>query len=169
MLLRGLAFAFITCMSILPIVTATAEQGEPIVIHADKAWESDEGDVLYFEGNFSMQTSQWHATGDRAEMTGTVDEPGKIIVFGEPARIRKLSLDKIIVARGHGNRLVYHADSNVLELHEDAEFTGSKATIASSTIIYDLDNEQLRSTGGDGVKMVVQPSAIKKSKKRGNP
>ncbi len=150
-------------------MAANAEQDEPIIINADKAWESDEGDVLYFEGNFSMRTSQWHATGDRAEMTGTVDEPSKIVIFGEPARIRKLSLGKIVVARGHGNRLVYLADSNILELHEDAEFTGSKATIASSTIIYDLDNEQLRSTGGDGVKMVVQPSAIKKSKKPDSP
>ena len=148
----------------LPPLLAKAEQDDPILIHADKAWEGDQGDVLYFEGNFSMQNSQWHATGDRAEMTGTVDDPSKIVIYGEPARIRKVSTGDIVVSRGHGDQLVYHADSNILELHGDAAFTGSKATIASSIIIYDLDNEQLRSTGEGGVKMVVQPSAIKKRK-----
>ena len=43
-----------------------ADQEAPIVIHADKAWEGEDGTSVFFEGNFEMQTTQWRVIGERS-------------------------------------------------------------------------------------------------------
>ncbi len=139
---------------------AEAVDEHPIVIHADKAWEGEDGEVMYFEGNFEMRSSDWRVAADRAEMKGQVEDPVEIVVFGDPARIHVTDPEDASATTAIGDRIVYRYADRILELYGDAEIETADATMTSSVIIYDLGREKLKSSGPDGVKMVFKPSFL---------
>ena len=132
----------------------------PIVIRADRAWEGDgneaggDGDVLYLEGNFEMSSSAWRVTARDAEVHGPVENPERVVVSGTPARIFFDNEGSTIT--GRGGRIVYRYREEVLELYDDAALEGEDVSVASSVIVYDLRNERLRSSGSDGVEVIVR-------------
>ena len=44
----------------------------------------------------------------------------------------------------------------MIELYDDAVLEGEDVLMTSSAIIYDLRNERLRSSGSDGVEVIVR-------------
>ncbi|MDE0364902.1 MAG: hypothetical protein OXP09_04945 [Gammaproteobacteria bacterium] len=126
----------------------------PIVIRADRAWEGEDGGVLYLQGSFEMSSAEWRVTADDAEVHGPVDDPERVVVTGAPARI---SFDNEgFTITGAGGRIVYRYREDVIELYDDAVLEGEDVSMASSAIVYDLRNGRLRSSGSDGVEVIVR-------------
>lgn len=127
----------------------------PIVIRADRAWEGDDGEVLYLQGSFEMSSADWRVTAENAEVHGPVEDPERVVVSGAPARIYFQNEGSTIT--GRGGRIVYRYREEVIELYDDALLEGEDVSMASSSIVYDLGNERLRSSGSDGVEVIVRP------------
>lgn len=126
----------------------------PIVIRADRAWEGDGGDVLHLTGNFEMRSGDWVVTAEGAEVYGPVEDPERLVVTGQPA---KMSFDDgDLQLSGRGGRIIYRHQEEVLELYDDAVLEGEDISMTSSVIVYDLQNERLRSSGSDGVQVIVR-------------
>lgn len=136
--------------------TEPSPEGEeaPIVIRADRAWEGDDGEVLYLEGSFEMSSADWRVTAENAEVHGPVEDPERVVVSGTPARIAFDNEGAAIT--GRGGRIVYRYRDEVIELYDDAVLEGDDVSMASSAIVYDLRNERLRSSGSDGVEVIVR-------------
>ena len=128
----------------------------PIVIRADRAWEGESGRVLYLEGSFEMRSADWLVTARNAEVHGPVEDPERIVVTGRPAKITFDNDGSTIT--GVGGRIVYRYREEVIELYEDAVLEGEDVSMASSAIVYDLKNERLRSSGSDGIEVIVRPN-----------
>ena len=126
----------------------------PIVIRADRAWEGESGEVLYLQGNFEMRSADWEVTAENAEVHGPVEDPERIVVTGEPANI-SFDNDGSRVS-GQGRRIVYRHREEVIELYDDAVLEGEDVSMTSSVIVYDVKNERLRSSGTDGVEVIVR-------------
>ena len=131
-----------------------ASQQAPIVIRADRAWEGAEDGILYLEGSFEMSSADWRVTAWNAEVHGPVEDPELIVVRGGPAWI---SFDnKGSTITGQGRRIVYRYREEVIELYDEAVLEGEDMSMTSSVIVYDLRNERLRSSGSDGVEVIVR-------------
>ncbi len=126
----------------------------PIVIRADRAWEGEGGDVLYLAGNFEIRSTDWVVTAQDAEVHGPVEDPERIVVTGRPARIAFENNGTRI--SGRGGRIVYRYREEVIELYEDAVLEGEDVLMTSSAIVYDLGSERLRSSGSDGVEVILR-------------
>ena len=126
----------------------------PIVIRAGRAWEGEDGKVLHLEGGFEMRSADWQVVAQSAQVHGPVEEPERIVVTGQPARIT-LDNDGSTIT-GQGNRIVYRYREDVIELYDEAALQGEDVSMTSSVIVYDLKNERLRSSGSDGIEVVVR-------------
>ncbi len=133
-----------------------ADEEAPIVIRADRAWEGEDGDVLYLQGSFEMRSAEWRVTAQDAEVHGPVEDPERILVTGQPATIVFDSEGSTV--KGEGRRIVYRHREEVIELYEQAVLETEDVSMSSSAIVYDLNNERLRSSGSDGVEVIVRRS-----------
>ena len=126
----------------------------PIVIRADRAWEGESGEVLFLKGNFQMRSAGWVVTAQDAEVHGPVEDPERVVVTGEPAKISFDNDGSRIF--GQGRRIVYRHREEVIELYDGAVLEGDDVSMTSSVIVYDVKNERLRSSGSDGVEVIVR-------------
>ena len=164
---QTLAFALAAPSAAGAVVEALPDLGgEPIVIRADRAWEAAaegapggaDDQVLHLQGNFEMRGAGWRVTADSAQVRGPVEDPERLTILGTPAAIVFMD-DGGDVATGQGRRIVYWRRREVVELHGDAKIQAKDFAIGSSKIVYDLKDERLLSSGGDGVEFVLSGDA----------
>ena len=141
-------------------VAATATEGEPLLVRADRAWEpapdaAGGDDVLHLEGNFEMRGSDWWLTADTARVYGPVEDPERLVVLGSPARVSVVRSNGER-ASGSGQRIVYWRQRELVEVHGAAAFAAGDLAMTSARIIYDLDAERLKSVGDAGITFTVQ-------------
>jgi lipopolysaccharide transport protein LptA len=128
---------------------------ETIVIRADRAWEEpDGGQVLHFAGSFELISPDWELRSEEADLYGPLDDPTRIVARGAPAYL--LILDGEGNIEGEGAVIEYQRDADVLVLTENAHLKGDDISLSSSEIVFDVTAERLRSSGTDGVEMVLE-------------
>ena len=128
---------------------------ETIVIRADRAWEEADGSqVLHFAGNFELISPEWELRSDEADLFGPLDDPTRIVARGAPAYLTILDEDRTI--EGEGLVIEYQRDEDVLILRQNAKLSGDDISMTSSEIVFDVAEERLRSSGTDGVEMVLE-------------
>lgn len=66
---------------------------DTVTVTAQKAWEAEETDVIHFSGQFEIRAPDWSLAGESATVYGKLDNPDKVIVKGNPARISFLRTD----------------------------------------------------------------------------
>ena len=138
------------------------DEDEPITIHADHAWQDADGKVLHLKGNFLMRTSDWEVKADRAQVEGPVEAPDRIISYGNPASIRvSMGGEKPVDGVGYSRKIIYLYEKKLLELHQDARLEMDNVTVTSKSIIYDVGNRRLISSGKDGVAFELRPGTAK--------
>jgi lipopolysaccharide transport protein LptA len=131
---------------------------ETITIRADQAWEEETGEeVLHFKGNFELISPDWHLKADEADLFGPLDDPDRILARGAPAVVQINRDDEIVI--GTAGRIEYNRATDVLTLTDNAELKGEKLSMKSDEIVYDVDAERLKSSGGSGVEMILERDA----------
>jgi len=136
----------------------TLEEQDTIVVTADQAWESDDGNILNFEGNFELKAPDYYMLSDTAEIHGAVEDPDRIIANGDPVIfwVRIESGDE--PTHGQGNQVDYDRSGNMLRLSGKAILRDDSTVMRSSLLEYDTETKRLVSTGTDGVEIVTQPN-----------
>jgi len=128
---------------------------ETIVIRADRAWEEPDGrQVLHFAGNFELISPDWELRSEEADLYGPLDDPTRIVARGSPAFLT--ILDDGGTIEGEGAVIEYRRDEDILVLTENAHLQGEDVSLSSSEIVFDVADERLRSSGSDGVEMVLE-------------
>jgi len=128
---------------------------ETIVIRADRAWEEPgTADILHFAGHFELISPDWELRSDEADLYGPIDDPTRIVARGAPARLTIIDGEDTVT--GEGGVIEYHRDEDILILKEKAHLGGEDISLKSSEIVYDVGAERLRSSGTDGVEMVLE-------------
>ena len=142
------------------LAAPVAFAGEPLLIRADRAWEpapevTGDDEVLNLEGNFEMRGSDWRLTADSAQVYGPVEDPERLVVLGAPARVSLIRRNGER-ASGTGERITYWRRRELVEVHGAATFAAGDLAVAGARIIYDLDEERLKSSANGGITFIVQ-------------
>jgi lipopolysaccharide transport protein LptA len=132
---------------------------DTVVVTAGKAWEADAADVIHFSGQFEMRAPDWSLAGESATVYGKLDNPDKVIVKGNPARISFLrepeeggtSSDADLEEQVDGSATVveYFRATDKLIMRGAASLTRKDSTLASEVIEYDVESDRY-SAGGEG-------------------
>jgi lipopolysaccharide transport protein LptA len=83
-----------------------------------------------------------------------LDDPIRIVARGAPAYLTILDEERTI--EGEGLVIEYQRDEDVLILRQNAKLSGDDISMTSSEITFDVAEERLRSSGTDGVEMVLE-------------
>ena len=110
--------------------------------------------MLHFAGNFELLSPDWELRSDEAELYGPLDDPTRIVARGSPAYLTIIDGEETI--DGEGGIIEYQRDSDLLVLTENARLKGEDISLTSSEIVFDVAEERLRSSGTDGVEMVLE-------------
>ncbi|MFV2089616.1 MAG: LptA/OstA family protein [Pseudomonadales bacterium] len=151
-----LMLALLSCWG--AVGSAADSETETIIIRADRAWEEeDDREVLHFKGDFELIAPDWQLNADEADLFGPMDDPDRILARGAPAVVLIVSDEETI--RGEGDEIEYLREADVLTLRGNAELKGEKLFMKSNEIVYDVGTERLKSSGDQGVEMILERDA----------
>lgn len=132
------------------------DEQDTIVVTADQAWESEEGEVLNFQGNFELTAPDYYLRSDNAEIHGAVEDPDRIVATGNPVTFWVRYVDSDERIHGQGDRVEYERKRNLLRLSGNAILRDDNTVMRSSLLEYDTKTKRLVTTGKDGVEIVTQ-------------
>jgi lipopolysaccharide transport protein LptA len=149
-------YAGLQSMQAYAVELPTLDEQDTIVVTADQAWESDDGEVLNFEGNFELTAPDYYLLSDTAEIHGPVEDPDRIVATGNPVTFWVRDADDDGLTHGQGDRVEYERKRNLLRLSGNAVLRDKNTVMRSSLLEYDTETKRLISTGNDGVEIVTQ-------------
>ncbi len=131
---------------------------DTIVVTADQAWESEDGDSLSFAGNFILNAPDFHVASDTAVVYGPVENPTRIVAEGRPVRFWVADPDSGHRTSGTGRRLEFDRDTDLVRLAGDAVLEDDRTVMRSSALEYDTATGRLVTSGSGGVEIVTNPN-----------
>lgn len=138
---------------------------DTVTITAERAWEVDEADVIHFSGQFEIRAPDWHVTADTAVVYGNLDEPSKLVMEGNPAKIRLLrdandgagSPRPQENVEGAASIIEYFRATDKLILRGAASLTRAGNVLNSEVIEYNVDADRYSASGAGGVNIQLNP------------
>lgn len=132
---------------------------DAISIRADQAREDERSEIIHFEGNFQMRSSEWQLESARAIVHGSPNKPDRIYLEGAPAQFHVSPSDESGGEQVEAIAPVveYRRDTRSLLLSGGAMLKLGEEIIRSTYIEYDIDASRYRAGGEDGVLMEVPP------------
>lgn len=143
---------------------------DTVTVTAERAWESDEADVMHFSGKFELRAPDWYLLGDTAVVYGKLDDPDKVVVEGKPARIAFLNIaaqttkaqtsanainsDSEERMDGTAFIIEYFRGSDTFKMSGAARLTRKGSSLISEIIEYDFNTNHYSASGEDGIKFL---------------
>jgi lipopolysaccharide transport protein LptA len=135
---------------------------DTVTVTAENAWEAEEADVIHFSGQFELHAPDWSLAGDTATVYGKLDNPDKVVVEGNPARISFLRAGEEAGSNGNpedrdqrvdGTAAIveYFRATDKLTMRGAASLTRKDSTLVSEVIEYDADTDRYSASGEGGI------------------
>ena len=130
-----------------------------IFVSADEVWEEPEQEVFHFRGNFEIRTPRWAITADEATVYGGLDDLERIVAEGSPVQLIFQSSDAKngSITEAEGRKLEYEREPGLLYLSGGAKVVSGGNVMQSSEIRYDLEQDELKAGGPEGVRLTAKP------------
>jgi lipopolysaccharide transport protein LptA len=139
---------------------------DTVTITAERAWEDVKGGITHFSGEFELRAPDWYVSADSAEVYGKLDDPDKLVVKGQPAKIFILretqdspgNSDSEPNIEGTASTIEYYRATNKLTLRGQAVLTREDNTLSSEIIEYDIDEDSYSASGEGGINVQFSPN-----------
>ncbi|HEY5680892.1 MAG TPA: LptA/OstA family protein [Pseudomonadales bacterium] len=153
----ALALVQLSCSAWAGELPALDDQ-DTVVVTADQAWESEDGDSLSFAGNFNLNAPDFHVASDTAVIHGPLEDPNRIVAEGSPVRFWVADPDSGNRTHGTGRRLEYDRQRDLVRLEGDAVLEDDRTVMRSSELEYNTATKRLVAQGSGGVEIVTNPN-----------
>lgn len=158
---RAVLWSILLAMPVIAhAVKFTLPPERPIVVRADSVANDPEQNITRLHGHFSIEGSDWPMQADEATVYGPLENPTRVLVIGNPARIwvKNNGIERDVMAEA--NEIDYTRSLEVLRLRGNARLVqGGKRSLAGEYFEYDLKSEKV-SQGGP-VRISILPSKSK--------
>jgi lipopolysaccharide transport protein LptA len=138
---------------------------DTVTITAERGWEGDEADVIHFSGKFELHAPDWSMAGDTAVVYGDLDNPDRVVLEGNPAKISFLrsadeepdNSDKEEKIDGTAKFVEYFRATDKLIMRGAASLIRKDSTLASEIIEYNVDTDRYSASGEGGINIQFNP------------
>jgi lipopolysaccharide transport protein LptA len=138
---------------------------DTVTVTAKNAWEAEEADVIHFSGQFELRAPDWSLAGETATVYGKLDNPDKVVVEGNPAKISFLRTGEEAGTNdnpeerieGTASTVEYFRATNKLIMRGAASLTRKDSTLVSEIIEYDVDADRYSAGGEGGINVQFNP------------
>jgi len=132
--------------SVAAKLTLPAER--PIVVRADAASNDPETNVTVFSGHFELQGTDWPMQADQATVYGPLEDPQRVLVVGNPARIWVKHKGVAREVAAQADEIEYTRGLDVLRLRGNARVVeGGRHVLEGDHFEYDLKTNRVRQGG----------------------
>lgn len=154
---RGLvALALALAFACAPAV-AQQPGGTAIVVRADEAHESLDGEVLTVTGALTVRAPDWRLDAASGRIVGALEDPDLIEVEGMPARLEVRRPADTERFEGSSEYIAFRPKREAVALRGDALVVKGAQSIRSGRIDYVLENDTFTAGFGGRVKVVTTP------------
>ena len=133
------------------------DREQVLVVTARNAKQSGDKSFLHAVGDLNIRTSDWQITADSAYIYGSLNDPRRIAVRGDPAELLYLAPHNDEPIKATGIDLELDPDEDVLELNGAARVQRGNQQIVSHAITYLLKKNIYSTKPGSRVRVVTQP------------
>lgn len=133
----------------------------PIEIDSDSGGYDVGSGAYQLQGNVRITRGSLLVLADEARsFNGQDGQPERIELYGSPTRWNDVMDDGSDV-EGQSDEIVYDFTRNLITMQGNAEIRNVQGTFSGSTLVYDLDNQNL--VGDGGVRLIIQPEAAERA------
>lgn len=154
------------CVYALP-----SDRNQPITLLADRATYNDKTGITTYTGNVVIEqgTMKLNAASIVANLNAN-KQISTITASGSPAKFQQQLDTKRGIARGEAQKIVYNAETGILNLSGNAYLNQDGASIRGSTLKYSMNKGDIEVSGGSSnsstgskgrVQIIIPPSATK--------
>ena len=161
--LRVAACLLALFLGIQPVVADILDfsSDDTVSITAEKAWEDGEANVTHFSGQFELRAPDWYLSADSAVVYGKLDDPDKVVLEGQPAKIFLLrdadTSEPEEPVEGIASVIEYFRASNTIKMRGTASLKRKDNMLASEVIEYDVDADLYTASGEGGINLQFNP------------
>lgn len=135
----GLAIGFLWGAA-MPVQALNSDSKEPIYIEANNAtYDERKGETIYV-GDVKATQGSLEVRGDRMVVFDKGGKTEKIVVTGNPSRLKQTPQENKEEIRGTAQRSEYFPETGILVLYEQALVWQGQNSTASDRIEYDIKN-----------------------------
>ena len=107
--------------SVAAVEPLKPDKDDTIIVRANLAWEDSDESITYYRGDFELRTPDWSVQASEATVFGPLNNPDRVLLSGEPARIWISQPEKSKVVEGEGAQIEYLLTTESVALSGGAE------------------------------------------------
>lgn len=149
-----------------------SDRNQPLSLVADRATFNDKTGLTTYSGNVVIEqgTMKLQANSIVAQLNSN-KQVSLVTATGSPAKFQQQMDGNKGLARGEAQKIVYNAETGILNMSGNAYLDQNGASIRSSTLRYSMSKGDIEANGGTSgnhggnsggrVKIVIPPSSTK--------
>lgn len=146
-----------------------SDRNQPISLVADRATYNDKTGLTTYSGSVVIEQGTMKIQANAIVAQLNANKQVKVVTAtGSPAKFQQQMDGNKGLARGEGQKIVYNAETGILDISGNAFLDQNGASIRSSTLRYSMNKGDVEANGsssgqgGNGrVKIVIPPSSTK--------
>lgn len=167
---KAIGTVSLMCLS-ASVFALPSDRSQPISLVADKATYSERSGVTTYTGNVIIEqgTMKLQAASLVAQLNKN-KQISTITANGSPAKFQQQLESNRGIARGEAQKIVYNAETGIINLIGNAYLYQDGASIRSSTLKYSMNKGDIEASGTSSdstgsskgrVQIIIPPSATK--------
>ncbi|TVR96758.1 MAG: lipopolysaccharide transport periplasmic protein LptA [Wenzhouxiangellaceae bacterium] len=147
----------ILVLALLPLAALAAEREPPIEIDSESGGFDVRTGAYWLRDNVRIVRGDLRVQADVGRsFTNEAGQVVRIELTGSPTRWQDIMEDGSEV-QGRSQEIVYDFVANTITMIGDAHIQNPQGAFSGSTLVYDLDTQNL--VGDGGVRLVIEPAA----------
>ena len=145
----------------LPLLAAEADRKRPIYLEADRVEIDDESGISTYSGDVRIVQGSMELNASKVVLYLEKRETTRYVATGTPARFKERPEDADDDLVATAPTIEYRVRVDELHLLGGGEVSQGPNTFTGETIVYLVNQNQIRATGGSGsrVTMTIEPEA----------
>mgnify|MGYP003582862862 FL=1 len=148
-----------------------SDRNQPLSLLADRATYNDKTGITTYTGNVVIEqgTMKINAASIVASLNSN-KQVSTITATGSPAKFQQQLETNRGIARGEAQKIVYNAETGILNLSDNSYLYQDGASIRGNTLKYSMNKGDIEVSGSSGatgskgrVQIIIPPSASKGS------
>ncbi|MDQ8936968.1 lipopolysaccharide transport periplasmic protein LptA [Acinetobacter rudis] len=166
---KSVLVAALACAS-ASVFALQSDRNQPISLVADHATFNDKTGLTTYSGNVVIEqgTMKVQANSIVAQLNAN-KQVSVVTATGSPAKFQQQMDGNKGLVRGEAQKIIYNAETGILNMSGNAYLDQNGASIRSSTLKYSMNKGDVEANGGAGsgqsnggrVKIVIPPSTNK--------